>query len=273
MWPALKQAKKTVVFLGVLDDTKAKFNATGFFVTVKGINHLVTAKHVIVDPNTQKFIDQELFVFINSSTTNKIIPLSIQELKQKTGVEWIFHNNTDVDIIILPFPYLEDWDFKSIPDNLFLSISNLAELYDVFFLSYQPGINPESKLDPIVRTGTICIIHEDKTFRIDGSAFPGNSGSPVFKRPSSISYSEKGVTIIGDDKLAGTFVGVIGEYLPYQDYAISAQTGRTRIIFEENTGISKVWSVDLLNEIIGSKKFQEQLDMVLKVHVPKEPKR
>jgi hypothetical protein len=60
----------------------------------------------------------------------------------------------------------------------------------------------------------------------------------------------------------GYFIGVIGEYLTYDDVAFSMQTRRPRIIFEENTGLSRVWSATFINEIAGSRAFQQQLDKV-----------
>ena len=102
----------------------------------------------------------------------------------------------------------------------------------------------------------ISLINEDGSFYIDGFAFPGNSGSPVFILTSPAEYKVK-------------FAGIIGSYLPYQEAAISKQTGRTRIIFEENTGLSIVWSVKFLEEIIKSKEFQQQLDKLSKVNLGK----
>jgi hypothetical protein len=66
------------------------------------------------------------------------------------------------------------------------------------------------------------------------------------------------------DQLGGKFVGIIGEYLPYQEVAISIQTGRPRVVFEENTGLSKVWSVTFIKEIIESSTFKQQLYKLVK---------
>lgn len=64
--------------------------------------------------------------------------------------------------------------------------------------------------------------------------------------------------------MGGKFIGIIGEYLPYQEVAISTQTGRKRVVFEENTGISRVWSVNFIREIVESNTFKQQLDKVVK---------
>ena len=181
-------------------------------------------------------------------------------MKRKFGVDWVFHKNAEVDIAIIPFgldPQKDD--VKVIPDNLFLPPDRLFELYDVFFMSYQPGVKFEERVSPIFRSGTISIINEDKTFYVDASAFPGNSGSPVFLKPSPIRFDEKGISI-GGDQLGGKFIGIIGEYIPYTEIAISIQTERPRVIFEENTGLSKVWSVAFIREIIESDAFGKQLD-------------
>ena len=64
--------------------------------------------------------------------------------------------------------------------------------------------------------------------------------------------------------MGGKFIGIIGEYLPYQEVAISTKTGRPRVVFEENTGLSRVWSVNFIREIVESNTFKQQLDKVVK---------
>ena len=204
-------------------------------------------------------LDADLQVFFNLKTGG-IGSRYLSEIKEGFGIEWIFHENQEVDVAMIPFGLeVERDDVLTIPDNLFLSTSELFELYDVFFVSYQPGIEPTKKISPVIRQGMISVINEDKTFYIDGAAFPGNSGSPVFLKPSPIRFGSKGISI-GGDPLGGKFVGVVGAYLPYQEVAVSVQTKRPRVIFEENTGLSRVWSVDFIRDILESDRFQSQLD-------------
>ncbi len=97
---------------------------------------------------------------------------------------------------------------------------------------------------------------------MDGFAFPGNSGSPVFLLPTPIKVGDDGGVQIGAPmqiKLAG----VIGSYVPYEDVAISQQTGKVKNISTENTGLALVHSTILLNEIIQSDSFQEQHQAIL----------
>jgi hypothetical protein len=260
----LDEIKKTIVFLGkTTEEGKIQFYATGFLVNIHNIFHLVTTKHVVVDPRTGKFVDSRMLAFFNLKD-GKIGSRSLDEIKKNFAVNWIFHENKDVDIAIIPFgldPQKDD--VKTIPENLFLNTDRVFELYDVFFLSYQPSIQPQKRISPVIRSGTISVINDDKTFYIDASAFPGNSGSPVFLKPSPIRFDEGGISI-GGDPLGGKFVGIIGEYLPYQEVAISTQTGRPRVVFEENTGLSKVWSVTFIREIVESDTFKQQLNKVVK---------
>ncbi|MBA7652924.1 hypothetical protein ES703_60763 [subsurface metagenome] len=263
MWKLIDEIKKTIAFLGKIEDkNKIKFNATGFLVNIQNIYHLVTARHVLLDQNGN-IDDRWMLAFFNSKG-GKIASRSIEEIKRNFSVDWIFHKNKEVDIAIIPFGLdTQKDDVKIIPDDMFISTERLFELYDVFFLSYQPGTEPQKRISPIIRTGTISVINDDKTFYIDASAFPGNSGSPVFLKPSPIRYDEKGISI-GGDKLGGKFIGIIGEYIPYREIAISTQTGRPRVIFEENTGLSRVWSVPFIREILELGIFKEQLNKLVK---------
>ena len=45
---------------------------------------------------------------------------------------------------------------------------------------------------------------------------------------------------------------------------LSTQAGRKRVVFEENTGLSRVWSVNFIREIVESNTFKQQLDKVVK---------
>jgi len=258
LWEILKEIKKTVVYFGIVDKKNVpKFIATGFLVNIDGKIHLVTAKHVVFNKEDRNFIDDKIRIFLNTKNNN-VGASSLKDLKEKYQVNWVFHENEDVDIAIIPFGLRPDDDVKVIPNNLFLNSKSLAELYDVFFLSYQPGIEPKTKINPILRSGTISLMDEDGLVYVDGTVFPGNSGSPVFLKPSPIRYSDKGISI-GGDTLGGKFIGVVGSYVTYSEIARSDQTGKPRVIFEENTGLSLMWPVDFLNEIISSNKFQEQI--------------
>ncbi len=265
MQKLLDEIKKTVVFLGDVREGKTQLYATAFLVDIQNIFHLITAKHVVADKDTGEIKDTNMHIFFNLRSGG-ITRRSVGEIKTKFSLDWVFHKDAAIDIAIIPFgldPQKDD--AKVIPESLFLPSDRLFELYDVFFLSYQPGVEFKKRISPIFRSGTISIINEDKTFYVDASAFPGNSGSPVFLKPSPIRFDEQTISI-GRDQLGGKFVGIIGEYIPYEEVAISIQTRRPRVIFEENIGLSKVWSVGFVKEIIESDTFRKQLDKLTPKH-------
>ena len=70
------------------------------------------------------------------------------------------------------------------------------------------------------------------------NVFPGNSGGPVFLRPETTALQGT------NPHMASKLIGVVHAYLPYFDAAISQQTGRPRVIFEENSGLARVETVD-----------------------------
>lgn len=257
----INEFRKTVVFFGIIDKKdNVRFTATGFLVDIQGIFHLVTAKHVIYSVESNEFKDQGLYVFYNRKD-GTIGNKPIDQVKKTFNANWVFHTNTNVDIAIIPFPInVNTDDLKVVQDKRFTKTDQLYELYDIFFLSYQPGIQlqAQAKISPIVRTGIISLINQDETFYIDAAAFPGNSGSPVFLKPTPIKLVQHTASL-GPDPLGGNFVGVIGSYIPYQEIAISQQTGMPRVIFEENTGLSKVWSVKYIEEILQSQAFTTQI--------------
>jgi hypothetical protein len=55
-----------VTFLGRLnEDVKPEPCATGFFISLGGILHLMTAKHVVADPENERYMDAGMLVFYN----------------------------------------------------------------------------------------------------------------------------------------------------------------------------------------------------------------
>ena len=81
-------------------------------------------------------------------------------------------------------------------------------------------------------------------FLIDAIVFPGNSGGPVVLKPELTSIQGT------KSKCRSFLIGIVQSYLPYIDYAVSAQTKAARITFEENSGLSYVVPVDRIEETV-----------------------
>ena len=84
---------------------------------------------------------------------------------------------------------------------------------------------------------------------------PKNSGGPVILQPSFIAI--EGTKPIEKASL----IGIVKSYLPYQDMAISEQTKRPRIIFEENSGLASIISAEYIYEttVIARKRLKSRL--------------
>ena len=256
----INQIKESIVFLGFIENGHERVVGTGFLIQVENIFHLVTAKHVV----EQNY--ENLFVFLNSKQFQKP---SAKPLKQiyDNGFKWIRHTNPNIDIAVLPFLLDQQNDkVKFIPDSLIMkNLSDIHELIDVFYASFQPGLNNFQKdggVHPIIRKGVVSRINNDSTFFIDGAAFPGNSGSPIFLFPTPIKINSNGFMIGGPMEIQ--LIGIMGAYISYQDVAISQQTKKPKVIFEENTGLSLIYSTESLMELIESPEFKSQLTLIKK---------
>lgn len=107
----------------------------------------------------------------------------------------------------------------------------------------------EDQIVPIVRQGCLARVQDwlsgrSNSILIDTNIFPGNSGGPVFLRPTTIA--------VGGTKANSTsyLIGMVSGYIPYREMAISSQTDRIRVVFEENSGIAEIVPSDAIMETI-----------------------
>lgn len=119
----------------------------------------------------------------------------------------------------------------------------------VFVLGFPMGIVAEKTIYVLSRSGSIARIRDvlnsqEPAFLIDANIFPGNSGGPVVIRPELSSI--EGTSHISRAAL----IGIVKSYVPYQDVAISQQTGKPRVIFEENSGLALVEPVDSIRHTV-----------------------
>jgi len=175
--------------------------------------------------------------------------------------DWFFHPNNKVDIagIGLNAQFLKD---QGLMDVFFsndeigankekLKLKGVSAGDGVFVLGFPMNLAGIQRNYVIVRQGCIARISDmlestSPDFLVDAFIFPGNSGSPVILKPEAIS-------ITGTPAQSTAYlIGIVTGYIPYTDTAISPQTGRPRISFEENSGLAEVLPIDNIDEAIRS---------------------
>ena len=216
--------------------------------------YLITNRHVVANQaqveirlNPKKASDQgEVF--------------SIPMFDQATGrPTWFNHRDADVDIAGARV----NWEFlknRGIDDEFFCSDTNAADTAKmkdigvaagdgIFVLGFPMNLAGKQRNYVIVRPGAIArvtdLIESAATkLMIDSHVFPGNSGGPVILEPSMMAISGT------KSNNTAYLLGIATDFIPYIDVAISPQTQRARVTFEENSGLAEVIPVDRINEAI-----------------------
>ena len=154
---------------------------------------LVTCKHVV-----QAAIDlgeKEILVRLNKVNQTGMQPFKIS-LDNGNEPRWTFHDTEDVAVIPASWKDLEDkgaqWKMFAAGRNAIAKDEadkiGISEGDGVFIIGFPVGWRPAGQDYPIVRQGVFAQIrgwlnHEHKTFLVDGSGFPGNSGGPAVTKP------------------------------------------------------------------------------------------
>jgi len=191
---------------------------------------LVTAKHVIVDENNK--IIKSLAYRINFQNEKSRI-ISEEDLIKIGFGSWFLSESTDIAVRFIYV--LNESDVLKIPQNMFLKDENVQSGTPAIILGFPMGLRSDDYATPILRNAIVAL-KESNYYIIDGFVFPGNSGGPILYMPTPTYFGEIKIdnnSYIGNQML----MGVISSYIPYTDTAISMQTKRPRITFEENSGL------------------------------------
>ena len=172
------------------------------------------------------------------------------------SIQWTEHPSSDVAVVQLSPKKLEEDGIKFawIHGDRQLALEQARELQisegdGVFVLGFPLGLAGEKRNYTIVRQGVIARIRDwlggnSRTILIDANIFPGNSGGPVLTKPEIAS-----ITGTKPNK-SSLLIGMISSYLYYEDVAISSQTHKARITFQENAGLATVVPVDAIQETV-----------------------
>ena len=265
-----------VVALGLkTPDNKTTCIGTGFLVGRKEKNdpsrstiYVITNKHIVEKKS-------ELFVRFNHSGTTGVGDMPMQ-LVDKNGIKnYSEHILPDVDVVaiqILP-QVIVDNDLSLsyfILEDHGLTLTKMKETGVeegslVYTLGFPMRLVGETVKAPVCRLGCISRVTDAfnypesaTAFLIDAQTFPGNSGGPVVSRPELVSIS-------GTPKnTKANLIGILSAYIPYQETLYSRQTGRNRMVQEENSGLTIVHPVDRIKEVVEVEYARSEMQRLLR---------
>jgi S1-C subfamily serine protease len=228
----------------------------------KYLVYLVTAAHVIAEFKAGGH--KEISVRINSKDPSS--PSQTFSISTDGPGAWFYHPGfraddpsaspgDDIAVVQVNGQKITELGATFIGDDLAAADSakmksiGVSAGDSVFVLGFPMNLAGVQRNYVIVRQGIIARIGElleqrSETFLLDSFVFPGNSGSPVILKPEIAGLA--GTTAHNSAEL----LGVVTDYKPYTDVAISNQTHRPRITFEENSGLSDVIPLDRVDEAI-----------------------
>ena len=172
---------------------------------------------------------------------------------------WTFHDDPLMDVAVTPINASslrnDGINFEVVNSDMHAFTkreaqdNGLSEGDGIFALGFPLGQVGEERNYAIVRQGIVARVRDwlndqASTFLIDASIFPGNSGGPVFVKPEAVSIEGTSA-----NQRCG-LVGMVSSYLPYREVAVSLQTGRERMAFEENSGLGVVVPYDAIVETV-----------------------
>ena len=184
--------------------------------------------------------------------------LHVEELNSLAFGDWTVHPDAGVDIavravrinsdLLLGRTSTDSEVFLGDHSTTFARGMQLSEGDGVFIIGFPLDLIGKEQNYPIVRYGVVSRIQDwlrgDRTtFLIDVPAFPGNSGGPVVVKP------ERAALPGTDPTPSALLAGVISEIVPVRDVAISLRTGEPRIVFVENTGLTRVVPIEKVREV------------------------
>ena len=255
----------TVVAIGIHDDpTKRQWIGTGFIYgnaipsetpsnPTRYRLWLITNKHVLHNLTA-------IHVKFNSAQDTSSADYKIALIAKNKKLSWVGHpdNDTDIAAIFLNAEFLNSanrrfaflYSDQHCMAKSEMKAQGLTEGDRCFALGFPMGLVSPHRQYVICRSGVIARIRDyldghAQDYLIDATVFPGNSGGPVVLCPSALAIG--GTAAISRSAL----VGIVKAYVPYIDTAVSPQTGRARITFEENSGLSAVEPLDAITETVA----------------------
>lgn len=220
---------------------------SGFLVKTP-FNHfaLVTAKHVILDDKGR--IREGLAYRVNRPKQGSTLLFDTD--LQKKGGPWFLSNSEDVACRFMGF--YEGSEFSVVQYESLLPKEKVRTGAQVLVIGFPLGLRSEQYVEPIVRRGIVARA-DSNGILIDALLFPGNSGGPVIYAPT-IKVAEP---LIANSINKDMLIGLVSIGISYVETFVSQQTGKPRITFEDNAGLSNIVSAGAISSLLESNEFKK----------------
>lgn len=262
---------KTLIAIGDMDKKKFICEATGFligFVAKKSGDLTKRTYYVYLVTNRHVFEDKKN-VYFRMNKLDGGAAVFKQPLHYSNGEpRWLAHGYEEVDIAMMAIKtrVLQDrkLEFTIFNEEMSAFYRNFKDIGievgdEVYVLGFPMGIAGELQNYPYVKWGVISridkeLVRKTKTFLIDSSIFPGNSGSPVVLKPTKASL--QGTKAVSQIYL----LGVVSKYLPYVEKLYTLQTKPPSVVSleRENSGLSYVVPMDYVRQIFRQWKAKKK---------------
>jgi len=254
-----------VIAIGARDNAGAvSFTATGFLYghplptpaappqTTYRV-YLVTNRHVLTARNN-------VVLRFNAfgGTPARTFDLSLTDSSGRPL--FLCHSDPDVDIgaMFINAPALQQQGIqfswfqgdKHVSTLVTAANDGVSEGSAVFLLGFPMGDAGKDHNFVVARQGCIARMRDtvaglSKHFLADVVVLPGNSGGPVVTRPEVVAIQGTKTPNRAD------LLGIVAGYIPYSDVAVSLQTKRPRVVFEENSGLAIVFPVEHIQAAVA----------------------
>ncbi|SRR6266567_1557611 len=246
-----QQWLRDLVSIEVLDPKGAgQPIGTGFLVgTPAGHVGLVTAKHVVFEDEGRGPLLTNLAYRLNNEVGNSTLT-SDAHATAFIGSTWVRSPTQDVACRLIVWGNAAE--FTAIPIGMFLDANLVEAGAPVFLMGFPLGLRSEKYALPILRRGIVAR-KDTGSIIVDGFVFPGNSGGPVVYEPVIQVGANLTTTLLQGSWL----VGIVVSEISYIEPAISPQTKRPRITFENNTGLCNILPSGVILELLKSAEFEK----------------
>lgn len=214
---------------------------TGFLVSTPDQRILlVTARHVVLGEDGKAKANLAYRLNETGGTSRLYGDAQVTAL---TTTGWFVSASADVACRYVVMS--KTADALLLPQDAFLPRKGLQPGAPLLVPGFPLQLRSEKYASPLVRHGIVAR-SDDEGIIIDAFAFPGNSGGPVFYVPLLFLGPGLRSGQLNEQKVAG----LVSFNISYVERAVSEQSRRARVTFEENTGLTSVVPADAILELL-----------------------